>query len=1470
MKFRPHIIVKIILSGLVCAVSVPGAITQGRYYIDREDNGVHTVPLGTSDEEMSLRDISSLADLKDGLHFAYLRNYDDSLGWGSWRSAPFLQVRPPSSDDEPGKAEYFLDRDPGEGNGFPMMMNTDTDGNLTASADFSMTEEGLHRIYTRFYSASLGWNPPRTSSFIIRSAISSDLNITAAEYYIGGDPGEGNGTPISIDPANTFGAVFTFPAPDAHGIYACSVRVYSSKAGWGPSQTTYFLIESTPSPEDEITAAEYFFGEDPGEGGGTDLAFIRTGNRVSISSPISAPSKTGLKHLYIRFLSRQSGWGLPQKVAMMTETRGAKTVTLSAAEYFFDTDPGEGKGNPLPDSEYGTSTGTASLTLPVSQAGLRPGTHQLFVRFRDSENKWGPSRGMRFTIASGPLVRLSADTLNFGRIPVSESREMRISISNPANSDLQLTGLLLPAGYNSDFPESGAALAAGDSLSVILRFSPRESVEYDGPATLSFHDGSRTMLLTGSGIKQLEPSITLEPAEALNFGNVDIFRDIHRTHSFTLKNKGNTRLWINSIISTDTLIFRPDFKILADSIDIDTELTFDVTFSPRDTLAYIDTLIISGNSTELPLKFELTGRGSGISNSLLAVNADSLNFGTVQTSTTGETDLILQNTGPDALSISDIQWHSSVFSVDYSSPDDPIPAGDIRILRIRFIPERDGPVTDTLSLIVSDNPHCPVKCILLGIGSSDPIPDIQLSTDSLDFGNIHMNDSTTTRMFTIRNTGTAALNIQEFLFSDSAFSSPSSGSMQILPGNETPVFLQLDPAENRDFNDRMTILNNDPDCPEIRVKLLAAGTFPRLFIPDSTLDYGLVALDGEKDLPLQIENIGTDTLKISGFIFSDSLDTSLDVQPPAFNLPPSETKDFAVMFRPLAARDYRGFLIIQSNAGSDTVTVAGAGYDATPPQIHFDADALRDTLITPGNAIAVSAAISDNNFIQTARLFWRSGGTARFDSVAMALSDDSLYSAVIPPDAVSDRGVEYYIKVSDGMNTGYFPESAPRKAEALRITLPTLPPLKTAAKEYQMISIPAELMKQEALPHLEKNLGAYNNEKYRLFRWENGRYTELSDNTEFILSPGLAYWLITAEEEEVSIDSCLTIPTNENFTLSLDPGWNQVGSPFNFPVSWEDIVAGNPGVIQGSVAWEYSESGWSIAKAMEPFKGYFIATPSGGSHLLIPPSENAANTAASSGVTDFGDDEWGMQLALESGTYHDDDNYLGMTKNSENEWDLTDFSAPRPMSDRYVTLDFDHLSWENMPGLYSGDFKPYSAEGQFWDFSIHCSNTNAPVKLTMTLLSELPPGFKLYLIDPLSNRVDEYDGDINLSYNITNSMDKQYRLVAGTDGYFQENNLGVSLVPVDYMLNQNFPNPFNNRTTITFAIPEETTVSIIIYNGMGQKIKTLLNSAVLSPGYHQVQWNGENGFGERIATGIYFYQMTTENYSTIKKMLLLK
>ena len=99
-------------------------------------------------------------------------------------------------------------------------------------------------------------------------------------------------------------------------------------------------------------------------------------------------------------------------------------------------------------------------------------------------------------------------------------------------------------------------------------------------------------------------------------------------------------------------------------------------------------------------------------------------------------------------------------------------------------------------------------------------------------------------------------------------------------------------------------------------------------------------------------------------------------------------------------------------------------------------------------------------------------------------------------------------------------------------------------------------------------------------------------------------------------------------------------------------------------------------------------------------------------------------------------------------------------------------------------------------------------------------------------------------------------------------------IPSAFRLEQNYPNPFNPSTNIKFSLPEQSSVKIVIYDLLGNRVKNLVDE-VRPAGNYSIQWNGEDQFNNKVNSGIYFYSLyaagaDNNKYKNFKKMILLK
>ena len=100
--------------------------------------------------------------------------------------------------------------------------------------------------------------------------------------------------------------------------------------------------------------------------------------------------------------------------------------------------------------------------------------------------------------------------------------------------------------------------------------------------------------------------------------------------------------------------------------------------------------------------------------------------------------------------------------------------------------------------------------------------------------------------------------------------------------------------------------------------------------------------------------------------------------------------------------------------------------------------------------------------------------------------------------------------------------------------------------------------------------------------------------------------------------------------------------------------------------------------------------------------------------------------------------------------------------------------------------------------------------------------------------------------------------------FFEELNKNKFILPIEYVLYNVYPNPFNPVTNINYGLYEYTNVQIVIFDLSGKQVESLVNE-FQTPGYHSVDWNADNH-----PSGMYFLKITAGNYISTQKLMLVK
>ena len=99
-------------------------------------------------------------------------------------------------------------------------------------------------------------------------------------------------------------------------------------------------------------------------------------------------------------------------------------------------------------------------------------------------------------------------------------------------------------------------------------------------------------------------------------------------------------------------------------------------------------------------------------------------------------------------------------------------------------------------------------------------------------------------------------------------------------------------------------------------------------------------------------------------------------------------------------------------------------------------------------------------------------------------------------------------------------------------------------------------------------------------------------------------------------------------------------------------------------------------------------------------------------------------------------------------------------------------------------------------------------------------------------------------------------------------NIRVTDLPTEYALEQNYPNPFNPNTRIQYQVPQQSHVKLTVFNSVGQEVVTLVNDVKMA-GHHAVTWAAMDN-SKSMPAGIYIYRLQAGDFTSVRKMLLVK
>jgi hypothetical protein len=332
---------------------------------------------------------ASIAGLDDGFHKLYVRAEDENGVWSLSNNRPFLKNTVSTQMYDLTEVEYFFDNDPGPGNGTNVPF---TPGphitNLQFTIDISGLPAGFHHLYVRAKNEQGAWSLTNRRSFLKEVISTTSPLLSEAEYFIDTDPGLGQGTSVPVIPNGSnvtldFNVDITGLPAGFHLLY---VRARDTEGRWSLTTRRSFLKEDVVVTNKNVTALEYFFDSDPGNGQGQGIPCTPSPNVTVTDYVIDLTSlPDGFHVLHVRAMDEANIWSLTNARRFFKKEFVSPLPNLVAAEYFIDNDPGFGQATAIP---VPGSNSQETLTFTTDVSGLNPGMHKIFVRVKDAYHAW--------------------------------------------------------------------------------------------------------------------------------------------------------------------------------------------------------------------------------------------------------------------------------------------------------------------------------------------------------------------------------------------------------------------------------------------------------------------------------------------------------------------------------------------------------------------------------------------------------------------------------------------------------------------------------------------------------------------------------------------------------------------------------------------------------------------------------------------------------------------------------------------------------------------------------------------------------------------------------------------------------------------------------------------------------------------------------------------------------------------------
>lgn len=600
-------------------------------------------------------------------------------------------------------AEYFIDNDPGLGQGTAIAVTPGVNiTNMPVNINVNGLQNGSHNLVIRTRSADGKWSIVSVRTFLYDSDFAyttvapAPQNIVAAEYFFDEDPGVGAGTAITVTAATNISNLNVTVNTNTlmNGTHRIYLRVKSAEGKWSIVSYKEFAVDfnpdyaASPIAAGNLLAAEYFFDTDPGLGNGQPISIAAVTDAANINAAVNTVGLSlGTHRLFIRAKNVSGAWGVVSFREFIVEdaipypTVLAAAENIIAAEYFIDNDPGYGAGT---DITITPGVQVANINVPVATNSLSQGIHRLYIRTKSNEGRWSVVSYRDFSVNedySYPTAPVAAGNI--------VKAEYFIDTDPGYGSGNQIT--ITPATdiANIGVTVNTSTLSTGEHT-IYLR-------------TLSA-EGKWSVVNRAKFITDL---LSISP-DTLQYATVILGST--KTLPVTVSNNSSVAQTINSITvngAYSTAVTAPVI-IAANSTN-----TINVTYTPTTVGEHIDSLVVE--TTAGRYRSVLKGNGIAVVNSWTLSPATGYNYGNVVVGNSGNRSFSLINTGNSPVVVQNIATDNGAFVATFVAGTTIAPGGSYNFA-VSFTPSAVSSYAATLTATSSTSGIANATTQLQGTG----------------------------------------------------------------------------------------------------------------------------------------------------------------------------------------------------------------------------------------------------------------------------------------------------------------------------------------------------------------------------------------------------------------------------------------------------------------------------------------------------------------------------------------------------------------------------------------------------------------------------------------------------------------------------------------------------------------------------------------------------------------------------------